>query len=330
MSDAQEINGYPPAGLAVCEFSAIIPVFNEEEVIGDLLRETLDCMKTLGAPFEIIVVDDGSTDGTWSILKEWAEGNPEVRAFRLSRNFGHQAALFAGMKMSRGRAVGLMDGDGQDPPAVLAKMFLKQREGFDVVYGVRRKRKENFIKRSAYFVFYRVLRSIASIDIPLDSGDFSVMGRKVADFILSMENRNIFLRGLRSWFGGKQAPFEYERESRHGGHPKYTLSKLIKLSLDGVASFSKAPLRASVYIGGATAFGAIGYAVFVIIRKILFDYPNTSLLVGWSSLAVLIAFLCGMTMLMIGFVGEYIAYIFDATRRLPVCIIYEASDEHGE
>jgi dolichol-phosphate mannosyltransferase len=308
-------------------YSIVIPVYNEEDIIDSLLEDICNNMAQLGEAYEILVVDDGSEDRTWEILLIASERYPAITAYRLSRNFGHQAAIYAGLTMAQGRAVGIMDGDGQDPPAVIVQMFRHWQEGYDVVYGVRRKRKEHLLKRFLYFAYYRILRKIASIDIPLDSGDFCVMDRRVVDFILSMEDRSPFLRGLRSWYGGRQLPLEYERAARQGGEVKYSYLKLMDLSISGITSFSKLPLRLAIFFGGITCFATFSYGLILVLRKLMFHSPTYGVGAGLSSLIVVAAFVGGLALLLVGLLGEYIMHIFASVKKFPVFIVRESSKE---
>jgi dolichol-phosphate mannosyltransferase len=309
-------------------YSIVIPVYNEEDIIGALLEEIRNDMAQLGNTYEIVVVDDGSADRTWEVLRIASEKDPSIVAYRLSRNFGHQAAIYAGLTNAQGRAVGIMDGDGQDPSKVMVQMFKHWQEGYDVVYGVRRKRKEHLLKRFLYSAYYRILRKIASIDIPLDSGDFCVMDRRVVDFILSMEDKSPFLRGLRSWYGGRQLPLEYERAARLGGKVKYSYLKLVDLSISGITSFSKLPLGIAIFLGGIICFGAFSYCLIIVLRKLIFDSPSYGIGVGWSFLIALVAFMGGLALMLMGLVGEYIKHIFDSVKKFPVFIVRESTKEH--
>jgi dolichol-phosphate mannosyltransferase len=205
-------------------------------------------------------------------------------------------------------------------------MFKHWQEGYDVVYGVRRKRKEHLLKRFLYSAYYRILRKLASIDIPLDSGDFCVMDRRVVDFILSMEDRSPFLRGLRSWYGGRQLPLEYERAARRGGKVKYSYLKLIDLSISGITSFSKLPLRLAILFGGITCFAALSYGLLTVLSKLIFDSPY-GLSAGWSFVITVVVFMGGLALLLIGLVGEYIKHIFDSVKKFPVFIVRESTKE---
>jgi dolichol-phosphate mannosyltransferase len=310
-------------------YSIIIPVYNEEEIIESFLEDIRNDMVQLGEAYEVVVVDDGSTDRTWEVLLIASERNPSITAYSLSRNFGHQAAIYAGLTMAQGRAVGIMDGDGQDPPEVMVQMFKHWQEGYDVVYGVRRKRKEHLLKRFLYSAYYRLLRKIASIDIPLDSGDFCVMDRRVDDFILSMEDRSPFLRGLRSWYGGRQLPVEYERAARHGGKVKYSYLKLLDLSISGITSFSKLPLRLAIFFGGITCFAGFTYGLIVVLRKPMFHSPTSGVGAGSSSLIAVVAFIGGLALLLVGLVGRYIKHIFDSVKKFPVFIVRESTKDRS-
>lgn len=308
-------------------YSVIVPVYNEEEVISMSISQLYTVMESLSKPYEILIIDDGSSDRTWELLKSASEKYPSVIGYRLSRNFGHQAAVYAGLCLAKGEAAGIVDGDGQDPPEVLAEMFRRWEDGYDVAYGVRQKRKEHFFKRLCYSSFYRILRRLVAIDIPLDTGDFSVIDHKVIDFITSVADPNPFIRGYRSWYGGRQVAVEYERKARQGGRTKYSWFKLINLAITGITSFSKLPLRLSIYIGGLISVLAFSYAIFVVLRKLIFNFPPYGITTGWSSLITLVAFLGGLNILLLGVVGEYIAHIFDGTKKRPIYLIGESTNE---
>src|SRR3990167_165475 len=246
------------------KYSIVVPVFNEEENLSTLYKRVKDVLVKLKGDHEIILVNDGSFDSTQLILKKLNTKDNNVKIINFSRNFGHQVAVSAGLKYSSGEHIAILDGDLQDPPEILPKFFKKLDEGYDAVYAIRKNRKENILKRVAYKSFYRFLKRVSNIDIPLDSGDFCVMNRKVVEAINSLPERNRFIRGIRSWVGFKQIGIEYERAFRHAGESKYTVRKLFKLAFDGIFSFSYVPLQFMFLLGSiAIAFSIVGSLVAI-------------------------------------------------------------------
>src|SRR5947208_7486646 len=229
--------------------SIIIPAFNEGDGLRLLHRRLLGCAVTWDEDYEIILVDDGSTDQTLAVAEELAFDDVNLKVVSLSRNFGHQAAVTAGLEQARGDLVAVLDADLQDPPEELGRFFQKCREGYDVVYAIRTKRKEGVFKRLSYKLYYRLLASLANITIPLDAGDFCVMNRRAVNALNALPERSRFVRGLRSWIGLRQVGLTYERQARAAGESKYTLAKLLQLALDGVINFSSKPLRLIMVAG---------------------------------------------------------------------------------
>ena len=303
---------------AIPTVSVVIPVFNERENLDALMVRLVSVLeKAAGGSFEVLFVDDGSRDGSGEILDSFYASDQRLKTIHFSRNFGHQAALQAGLEEATGNAVVLMDADLQDPPEILGQFIDKWRQNFDVVYAVRKKRKEGLFKRVCYATFYRTMRTIAEIDVPLDAGDFCLMDRRVVEVLTALPERNRFLRGLRSWVGFRQAPIGYERDARHAGEPKYTLRKLIKLAFSGYVGFSGAPLRAAAWLGIFSATGGfvlIGWAVSAKLRGI--PIPQ-----GWASTVALILFSGGVQLLMLGVIGEYLSRVYDEVRRRPHYIV---------
>lgn len=296
--------------------TVIVPIFNEENNIDLLYREILKVSKDY-TNYEIVFVNDGSKDSSEDIINKLCEENQFVKLINLSRNFGHQIAITAGLKKSKGDVVVIIDGDLQDPPEVIPKLIEKWKDGYEVVYAIRQKRKENFFKRIAYFMFYRILKTISDINIPLDSGDFSAIDRKVVDQMNKFPERNRFVRGIRSWVGFNQVGVKYERSLRFSGEPKYSYNKLLKLAYDGLISFSHRPLKIATKLGVITTLMA-----FIIIVYILYlNFFRNIDVRGWSSTIVVILFLGGIQLLMIGALGEYIARIYDEVRSRPNYII---------
>ena len=310
--------------------SAILPVYNERENLDALLDRLPPVLESAAdGSFEIVFVDDGSRDGSAEILDSFCARDSRLRVIHFSRNFGHQAALQAGLDASSGDAVILMDADLQDPPEVLHQFIEKWQQGYDVVYAVRRKRKENFLKRAAYSIFYRSMKVIAEIDVPLDVGDFCLMDRRVVDMLVTLRERHRFLRGLRSWVGFRQIGIEYQREARLAGEPKYTLRKLISLALSGYIGFSAMPLRAAAWLGFLSAAAGFSIGIWVLVRTLI-ELPSPPR--GWASTMSVILFVGGVQLLVLGIIGEYLGRVYDEVRNRPLYVVrsrvgFSATDE---
>ena len=285
--------------------SVILPVFNEEQVLPELHRRLTAVLRGFSEPYEIIFVNDGSRDKSLEIMKRLHSEDSRVKFIDFSRNFGHQIAITAGMDYASGDAVIIMDADLQDPPEVLPELISKWREGYEVVYAVRKKRKEGLFKRICYSTFYRVLRKLSTIEIPLDSGDFSLMDKKVVEQLRKMLEQNRFVRGIRSWVGFKQIGLEYERGARFAGETKYPFRKLVKLAIDGVFSFSYTPLRIVSRIGFVVVGISFLGAVFTLFQRLFTD----TTVPGYTTILISVLFLGGIQLLSIGLVGEYIGRI---------------------
>jgi dolichol-phosphate mannosyltransferase len=298
--------------------SVVLPCFNEQENLEPLRQRLAPILeKVAGGGFEVIFVDDASTDGSGETLDALSRRDPRFKAIHFSRNFGHQAALSAGLDVATGAAVVLMDCDLQDPPEVIERFVERWRGGHEVVYGIRRKRKEGLLKRAGYAVFYRAMRAIAQIEVPLDAGDFCLMDRSVVDVLRGLPESHRFLRGLRSWVGFRQTGVEYEREGRHAGEPKYTLGKLIRLAVSGFVGFSTVPLRIASWLGLAVAGVGFAVATWAVATKIL-GIPSPR---GWASTIGVILFIGGVQLLMLGVIGEYLGRVFDEVRGRPSYIV---------
>jgi dolichol-phosphate mannosyltransferase len=307
--------------------SIILPVYNERETLQELkARLTPVLEERVGGSFEVLFVDDGSRDGSDLIIDGFHERDPRFKAIHFSRNFGHQAALQAGLDASAGDAVVLMDADLQDPPEVLEQFIKHWKQGYDVVYAVRRKRKEGVWKRAAYAVFYRTMKALAEIDVPLDAGDFCLMDRRVVDTLVSLKERNRFLRGLRSWVGFRQIGVEYERNARHAGEPKFTLRKLVRLALSGYIGFSAAPLRMATWLGLIAALTGFLVAVFTLYTKLAGIYSPR----GWASTLAVTMFIGGVQLLMLGVIGEYLSRVYDEVRQRPLYIVRSRTGVLGD
>jgi len=298
--------------------SVVIPIFNESTNIS-VLVERLTSTLSIYHAFEVVFVNDGSSDDSESIIISHCVRNESIKLISLSRNFGHQLAISAGIANATGDIVFIMDGDLQDPPEIIPDFINKWREGWDVVYAVRKKRKENVFKKTAYFIFYRILKALTPFEIPLDSGDFALMDKKVVAILQKFPERNRFVRGLRSWVGFKQIGLEYERAARFSGTPKYTLGKLIKLAYDGLTSFSAIPLKLAMALGVCCTIGAfIAVAVLIVLKL-----SGRIELQGWSSLMVVILFMSGLQFILIGILGEYIGRISEEVKKRPQYLIAE-------
>jgi polyisoprenyl-phosphate glycosyltransferase len=307
--------------------SVIIPCFNESEVVSSTHSELDRCLSaSQNFNFEFIYVDDGSSDGTSTILREIRKRDPRVRLIRFSRNFGHQAAVSAGIDHAFGDAVAIMDADLQDPPEVLLAMLEKWREGFEVVYGVRRKRKEGIFKRFCYRAFYLIWQRMADIHVPLDSGDFCVMDRQVAEVLRSLPENGRFLRGLRAWAGFRQYGHPYVRDARHAGEPKYSLVGLVRLAASGIFNFSDVPLRFISLAGLLTSAGAIIGAILLLLQRLfeihIFGYAPQDM-PGYTSLFLALQFFSGIQLLSLGIIGEYVARMYGEIKRRPVYVVAE-------
>ena len=307
--------------------SVVVPCFNESAVIASThtaLDRSLSASQNLN--FEFIYVDDGSSDGTSSILRDIRKRDPRVKLVRFSRNFGHQAAVSAGIDHAFGDAVAIMDADLQDPPQVLLAMLEKWREGFEVVYGVRRKRKEGIFKRFCYRAFYLIWQKLADIQVPLDSGDFCVMDRQVADVLRSLPENARFMRGLRAWAGFRQYGHPYERDPRHAGAPKYSFVRLVRLAASGIFSFSDVPLRFISLAGLLTSAGAIAGAILLLLQRLfeihVFGYAPQDM-PGYTSLFLALQFFSGIQLLSLGIIGEYVARMYGEIKRRPVYVVAE-------
>jgi polyisoprenyl-phosphate glycosyltransferase len=299
--------------------SVVAPIFNEEATLDELHRRLTPALAPLGT-YEIVLVDDGSTDGSWSRLLELAARDPKLRLLRLSRNFGHQAALSAGLDAARGDAVILMDADLQDPPEVIPSLVAKWHEGFDVVYAIRADRVgESRIRLVSISLFYRLLRRISPTDIPRNAGDFRLLSRRAADANSAMPERAPFLRGMTSWICFRQTGVVYSREARFAGVSKYPPAKLVRLAFDGITSFSTAPIKLVTALGFVLVLFCIvvlGWTVYV--RFFTSHHPQ-----GWTSVIALVLLLGGVQLLSLGVIGQYVARIFDETKQRPVYLVDE-------
>lgn len=297
------------------EISVVVPCFNEEEGIRECHRRLSHVLGGFDVPYEIVYINDGSRDGTLALLQEIHANDPNVTVVELSRNFGHQAAVSAGLEIAAGQAVVIIDADLQDPPEVIAKMVEIWRQGYEVVYGVRDSRAgESGFKLWTAKLFYRCINALSDVEIPLDSGDFRLLDRKAVDAMLRLPERHRLLRGMCSWIGFRQYGLTYSRAARFAGNTKYPLRKMLHLAMDGIASFSTVPLRVLAVIGFAAAVLAlvgIFYSLFVRI----FTHNWVS---GWATLFIAMLLMGGLQMISIGIVGEYVGRIYTEAKQRPL------------
>lgn len=300
------------------QVSFVIPVYNEESNLPMLVDRIVKIMDQSEIHLEAVLVDDGSRDNSRQILQQLALSDPRFHVILLSRNHGHQLALTAGLSVARGsEGVFVLDGDLQDPPELLDTFYRKHKEGYDVVYAIREKRKEVFYKRFAYFVFYRILKKIANIEIPLDSGDFSFISRRVVDVLNKMPEESRFIRGMRTWIGFKQIGIAYDRQERASGDSKYSFGKLVQLALNGIYNFSEFPVKFVMILGGLAISSSVLYLISVIIKKMFFD----QVIEGFTALLLVVILFGGIQLLAIGILGEYILRIFFQSKSRPNFII---------
>jgi glycosyltransferase involved in cell wall biosynthesis len=299
--------------------SVIAPIHNEAETISELHRRLTSVLAELGS-YEIVLVDDGSTDGSWELMLALAPSDPHLRLVRLSRNFGHQAALTAGLEAARGDAVVLMDADLQDPPELIPSLVAKWREGFDVVYGLRTRREgETLFKRSTASLFYRLLRGMTRIEIPADAGDFRLLSRRAVDALARMPERARFLRGMTSWLGFPQAGVQYERDARYAGQTKYPTRRMIGFALDAMTSFSTTPIRVVTGLGFVLVVFCVGVLGWTVYIKV---FTNTAV-AGWTSLLIVVLLLGGMQLVSLGIIGQYVGRIFEEAKQRPLFVVGE-------
>jgi len=310
--------------------SIVIPVFNEEQCLPLLVSRLNEVLDQLEDESEVLLVDDGSSDGSYELMKKLAQESTRYKTVKLSRNFGHQAAISAGLKYARGSGVIVMDSDLQDAPEDLPLLISRWKEGYDVVYAIREKRQEQAHRRVSYALFYRLLNLISEIDIPLDSGDFCLMDRKVVDVLNNeMPEQIRFVRGLRAYAGFKQIGVPLERSPRSAGEVKYTFKKLVKLASDGLFGFSMFPLRLAVYLGFLISIPSFLLGIFFIIHRIL-DFeilghsPRDT--PGLATLAVGFFFISGVILIILGIIGEYIGRIYMEVKRRPGYLVEKVND----
>ncbi len=300
------------------KYSVVVPIFNEEDTLPELYRRLDGVMSKIGEPYEIIFVDDGSKDRSLESMRALADKNSSVKIISLSRNFGLQTAYSAGLDHASGDAVIPMDGDLQDPPELIPDMIAKWKEGYDVVYTIKSKRKEGIFKRFLFAAFYRILRAAASVEMPLDAGSFSVMSRRVVDVFKSLPEKNRLISGIRAWVGFKQIGISFERDARYHGDPRQTFFRLLRMATDGLFAFSTVPIRIATVLG----FVACGLSLILIFLVVLLRiFTNIVPESGWASLMITVTFFGGVQLVFIGVLGEYISRIFDEVKNRPLYLV---------
>lgn len=300
------------------ELSVVIPVYNSAKIFPELHRRLVETLSDTVQSYEIIAVVDGCTDSSAEIIEMHTKENPNLKMVELSRNFGHQTAITAGLELSSGEMVMVMDDDLEDQPELLPKFLSKAREGYDVVYGIRKKRKVSIPRRLAFSFFYRLLNRLSPIDMPYDSGDFCLMKRPIVDALNAMPETNRYIRGLRAWLGLRQVGIEYERGRRPTGQSGYRLINYIKLGMDGILSFSYKPLTFVSVIGFVVASASFLAGMRLIILKFTQESIDVP---GWASIMVAVLFIGGVQLISVGILGQYIARIYDEVKRRPKFVI---------
>jgi len=308
----------------VITYSIVAPIYNEIDNLSELYRRVSEVMESSGEPWELVLVDDGSTDGSTEKIRELAKADEHVRPVIFARNFGHQIAITAGWDYARGAAIIIIDADLQDPPEVILELAKKWKEGYEVVYAVRAEREgESWFKKFTAAVFYRLIYSITDVKIPLDAGDFRLMDRKVVDVLRTMRERHRFPRGMSAWVGFKQIGVEYKRAARYAGETKYPFKKMLRLALNAITSFSYFPLQVATYFGFASA----SLAILAIPVVAFLRLTGSQFFEGQATTLISVLFLGGVQLISLGILGEYIGRLYDEAKGRPLYIVREAPEE---
>jgi polyisoprenyl-phosphate glycosyltransferase len=312
--------------MAAVQYSFIVPIYNEQENIPELYRRVAAVMTSLDAPAELLLIDDGSRDASLGMIRELHQQDPRVCYLSFARNFGHQIAVTAGLQFARGQVVVVLDADLQDPPELIPAMVDKWHEGYQVVYAQRvQRRQESWLKRFTAYAFYRILKRLADVDIPTDTGDFCLMDRRVVDLLNGMPERNRYIRGLRAWVGFQQTAIRFERDPRFAGEVKYTFHKSLKLAINSIIAFSRVPLRLATY-GGLVSAGIALLMMTLVLYWRLFE--PASPLIGFTTITVAILFLGAVQLVCIGILGEYIGRIYEEVKGRPLFTVAEVGGFH--
>jgi glycosyltransferase involved in cell wall biosynthesis len=309
--------------------SVVVPAYNEEEVLSEFHRRMADVATKIDGSLELVFVNDGSTDRTLEILQELRSSDTRISIVDLSRNFGKEIAMTAGLDHARGDAVVVIDADLQDPPELIPEMIQHWQEGYDVVYAKRTSRAgESALKKATAFLYYRTIGKLSPVHIPADTGDFRLLSRRAVDALAGLREQHRFMKGLFSWIGYPQKAVLYERHARHDGYTKWNFRGLWNFALEGITSFSILPLKMATYVGVITASGAFLFGLFLIVQTLLFGNP----VAGYPSLMVVILFLGGIQLIALGIIGEYLGRMFDETKGRPLYLIkgYQAADKAAD
>jgi dolichol-phosphate mannosyltransferase len=304
------------------DISVVIPVFNEESNLPVLYERLVNSVTSISNDYELIFVNDGSKDNSLNIIKELSLKNPQVKYIDFSKNFGHQLAVFAGLENAKGDTIVIIDADLQDPPELIKELYNKMKEGYDVVYAQREQRVgESWHKLMTAKLFYRFINRLSEVSIPLDTGDFRIISKKINDIIVSMPERNKFLRGQIAWTGFNQTFVSYNREERYAGKTNYSYSKMFSFAFDGITAFSNLPLRLATYLGFAVSLISFFFILYTLYQK----YFKHDVVQGWSSLMVSILFIGGVQLICLGIIGEYLGRIMDNVKQRPLYIVRESN-----
>jgi dolichol-phosphate mannosyltransferase len=301
--------------------SVVAPVYNEEQLLPEFYRRVVEVLESLGESFELVLVNDGCKDSSPEIMRQLHEQDERVKVIHFSRNFGHQLAITAGTDYASGDAVVIIDSDLQDPPELIPELVAKWREGYEVIYAVRSEREgETWFKKITATFFYRLIKGITNVDIPVDTGDFRLMDRRVVNSLSGIREYHRFVRGLSVWVGFKQTGVPYRRAARTAGETKYPFRKMLRFALDGITSFSYLPLQLATYLGFLVAF----ISIIGIILAIILRLSGSEAFVGQASTLVSVLFLGGVQLIFLGIIGEYLGRIYDEVKRRPLYIVSEA------
>ena len=304
------------------DISVVIPVFNEESNLPVLYERLVNSVTSISNDYELIFVNDGSKDNSLNIIKELSLKNAQVKYIDFSKNFGHQLAVFAGLENAKGDTIVIIDADLQDPPELIKELYSKMKEGYDVVYAQREQRVgESWHKLMTAKLFYRFINRLSEVSIPLDTGDFRIISKKINDIIVSMPERNKFLRGQIAWAGFNQTFVSYTREERYAGKTNYSYSKMFSFAFDGITAFSNLPLRLATYLGFAVSLISFFFILYTLYQK----YFKHDVVQGWSSLMVSILFIGGVQLICLGIIGEYLGRIMDNVKQRPMYIVRESN-----
>ena len=320
MIDTQPAPRYAPdSSDARPVISVVAPVYNEAATLPLFCERVIAALEPLREPFELVLINDGSRDGSLEVMVGLHERDPRIKVINFSRNFGHQIAITAGIDYARGSAVAVIDSDLQDPPEVIPELIAKWREGYGIVFAQRAEREgETWFKKATAAFFYRLIRRITNVNIPVDTGDFRLMDRKVVDTLRQMREHHRFMRGLSVWVGFKQTGVEYKRAPRHAGETKYPLSKMLRFALDGITSFSYLPLQLATYFGFLVAVISMLALIAVVILRLTGSQTN---FYGQASTLVSVLFLGGIQLIFLGIIGEYLGRIYDEVKQRPLYIV---------